>query len=185
MRSASRLTSGRNSTWRTTLKTAALAPIPSASISATVAARPLACRSERIATRTSCRNASAASTERGRQTSRIDSCVSSRLPNSFIAARRAASGSSPRSTRSWMLIAMWPRISSSKALGLGRKALLLAGGRDLHDAPDRLDEQRPAILLARELSLAGRRQPVELGLLVRLAHAPFGLEPAALLEPVE
>ncbi len=42
------------------------------------------------------------------------------MPNSFIAARRDASGSSPRSIRSWMLIAMCPRISSSNARVSGR-----------------------------------------------------------------
>ena len=75
------------------------------SISATVAARPRACRSDRIATRMSEAKVMSFSTQRGRQTACIDSRVCSRLPNSFIAARRAAAGSSPRSIRSWMLIA--------------------------------------------------------------------------------
>src|SRR3954451_25269351 len=49
-RSSSRLTSGRRSTPRTTLKMAALAPIPSASVTTTVSDRPFARRSDRNAT---------------------------------------------------------------------------------------------------------------------------------------
>src|SRR5260221_9877550 len=48
-RSWSRLTSGRRSTPRTTLKMAALAPMPSASVSTTVKVSPLALTSERNA----------------------------------------------------------------------------------------------------------------------------------------
>src|SRR5580658_10142023 len=49
-RFSSRLTSGRRSTPRTTLKIAALAPMPSASVRITVIARPLVCARERRAT---------------------------------------------------------------------------------------------------------------------------------------
>jgi hypothetical protein len=49
------LTSGRSSTPRTTLKMAALAPMPSASVRATVIARPLLRASERAANFSSCR----------------------------------------------------------------------------------------------------------------------------------
>src|SRR5918993_2516450 len=52
-RSASRLTSGLSSTPRTTLKIAALAPIPNASVRTTVIARPLARASDRRAKRRS------------------------------------------------------------------------------------------------------------------------------------
>src|SRR5687768_9744416 len=48
-RFSSRLTSGRNRTPRTTLKMAALAPIPKASVTTTVIARPLTRPSERSA----------------------------------------------------------------------------------------------------------------------------------------
>src|SRR5438132_2759291 len=52
-RLSSRLTSGRSSTPRTTLKIAALAPMPSASVTTTVAASPFARVSERRAKRRS------------------------------------------------------------------------------------------------------------------------------------
>jgi hypothetical protein len=52
-RSSSRLTSGRSSTPRTTLNTAAFAPMPRPSVTMTVAARPLARNSERTANRMS------------------------------------------------------------------------------------------------------------------------------------
>src|SRR5215510_128461 len=52
-RSASRLTSGLSSTPRTTLKIAALAPIPSASVRTTVMVNPLARASDRRAKRRS------------------------------------------------------------------------------------------------------------------------------------
>src|SRR5216684_685982 len=55
-RFSSRLTSGRKSTPRTRAKIAALAPMPSASVSATVMARPLVRASERSATLKSRRN---------------------------------------------------------------------------------------------------------------------------------
>src|SRR5260370_30751854 len=55
-RFSSRLTSGRRSTPRTRVKMAALAPMPSASVSATVMARPLVRASERSATLKSRRN---------------------------------------------------------------------------------------------------------------------------------
>src|SRR6266852_1833139 len=55
-RFSSRLTSGRRSTPRTRVKIAALAPMPSASVSATVMARPLVRVSERSATLKSRRN---------------------------------------------------------------------------------------------------------------------------------
>ena len=47
--------------------------MPSASVTATVVARPLARISERIAMRMSCQSASADSSQRGRQTARIES----------------------------------------------------------------------------------------------------------------
>ncbi len=183
MRSSSRLTSGRRSTPRTTLKIAALAPMPSASVTTTVAARPLARRSERRANRMSRPRAAASSSQRGRQTLRIDSRVSVTLPNSFRAARRAEAGSSPRSMRSLTLRARWLRISSSSSSSPG--FMLSLAARRVHDASDRVHELRPPVLLARQLSLAGRRQPVVLGPLVRLADVPLGLEPSALLEAVE
>src|SRR4029077_5545222 len=57
-RSSPRLTSGRSSTPRTSVKIAALAPIPSASVSTTVMASPLVRASERRATLSSCTNKS-------------------------------------------------------------------------------------------------------------------------------
>src|SRR5260221_6676932 len=55
-RSSSLLTSGRSSTPRTTLKIAALAPMPSASVTTTVSASPLTRASDRKAKRKSVRN---------------------------------------------------------------------------------------------------------------------------------
>src|SRR5687767_5119666 len=52
-RSSSRFTSGRSRTPDTTLKIAALAPIPSASVATTVIARPLTLESDRSAKRKS------------------------------------------------------------------------------------------------------------------------------------
>ena len=54
-RSSSRLTSGRRRTPRTTLKMAALAPMPSARVTITVIARPLTLASDRRAKRISVR----------------------------------------------------------------------------------------------------------------------------------
>ena len=59
------------------------------------------------------------------------------------------------------------------------------GRRRIHDAADGVHQLRPAVLLARQLRLAGRGQPVVLGALVGLADAPLGLQPAALLEPMQ
>jgi hypothetical protein len=69
------LTSGRSSTPRTTLKIAALAPMPSASVTTTVAARPLARRRERKPIRMSRPRAAAASSQRPYQTRRIESRI--------------------------------------------------------------------------------------------------------------
>ena len=86
-----------------------------------------------------------------------------------------------------MLMAMWPRISSSSSRSSGRIAspAPLPAGRRVHDSSDGVHQLRPAILLARQLSLSGRRQPVILGPLVGLADAPVGLQPAALFQPME
>src|SRR5262249_957130 len=157
--------------------------MPSASVTTTVMARPFARRSERIAKRMSCASAPARSRMRGRQTLRIESRVSVTLPNSFSAARRADAGSSPLSMRSLILMARGPPISCSRSSLSGMRggivASLLAGRRRVHDAPDGVDELRPAILLAGQLRLAGGGQRVVLRALVRLADAPLGLEPAA------
>src|SRR5258705_13221391 len=83
--------------------------------------------------------------------------------------------------RSLMLIARWPRISSSRSSWPGRIALLLRWRR-VHDSSDRVHEQRPAIPLAQQLRLPRRRQLVVLRALVGFAEVPLRLEPAALLE---
>src|SRR5262245_15334271 len=114
---------------------------------------------------------------------RIESRVSVTLPNSLSADRRADAGSSPRSTRSWMLRARWPRISASRSSSCGRTSVL--GRGRIHDASDRVDQLRPAILLARELRLAGGGQLVILRALVGFADVPFGLEPAPFLEAMK
>src|SRR5258708_16376548 len=98
---------------------AAFPPMPSASVTTTVAAMPLTRISARNAKRRSRPSAAAFSKNLGRQTVRIESRVSVTLPNSFSAARRADSGSSPRSIRCLISIARWPRISSSSSSSRG------------------------------------------------------------------
>src|SRR5438132_1472772 len=84
-----------------------------------------------------------------------------------------------------MLGARWPRISSSRSCWSAASALLPIRRGRVHHAPDRVDELRPPILLAQQLGLARRRQPVVLRPLLGLAHAPFGFQPFALLEAVQ
>ena len=62
---------------------------------------------------------------------------------------------------------------------------LLAGRCGIHDPADRANELRPAVLLADQLGLAGRREPVELRPLVRFADSPLGFQPSSLHEPVQ
>ena len=66
-----------------------------------------------------------------------------------------------------------------------RYSSLRRGRRGVHDATDRVHELRPAILLARQLRLSRRGQPVILRALVRLADAPLGLQPPALFKTVQ
>src|SRR5262245_55809577 len=164
---------------------AAFAPMPSASVTTTVAARPFARASERSAIRTSCESATAASNQRLYQILRIDSRTAGTYPNSRSAARRATSGSSPRSTRSFTLSAMWPRISSSSSRSSGRTLVLVAGGHRVHDSADRVHELGPAVALARQLRLASGRELVIPRPLVGLADAPLGLQPSAFHETVQ
>src|SRR5687767_2662795 len=84
-----------------------------------------------------------------------------------------------------MASARCPRISSSSSRSSGRMALVLRSGSGVHDAADRRYQLRPATLLSKELCFARRGEPVVLRFLVRLADTPFGLQPAALLEPVQ
>ena len=63
--------------------------------------------------------------------------------------------------------------------------LLLVRGVRVHDPSDRVYELGPPIALAGELRFSRGCEPVVLRALIRLAHAPFGLEPSALLEPVQ
>src|SRR5688572_1331975 len=162
---------------------AALAPIPSESVTTKVEARPLARRSDRRPIRMSCPIAATESIQRLYQTRRIESRMAGTYPNSRSAARRAASGSSPRSIRSFTLRAMWPRISSSSSRSWGRMALLVL--RRVHDPPDRVHQLRPAILFAQQLGFSRGGQPVVLGALIGFADVPLGIQPATLLEAVQ
>ncbi len=72
-RSSSRFTSGVSSTPRTTLKMAALAPMPSPSVMMTASASPLAPVSDRTPTRMSRAKSAVASNQRLYQTWRTDS----------------------------------------------------------------------------------------------------------------
>ena len=126
-----------------------------------------------MANRMSRPSASAASNQRGRQTPRIESRVSVTLPNSFSAARRADAG---------IFAALDPFLDAEREVAanlvvelvlVGTAWLLLARGRRVHDPSDGVYELRPPVPLARQLRLAGRRQPVVLRSLVGLAHAPL------------
>src|SRR5262245_43149654 len=115
----------------------------------------------------------------------MESRVRRTLPNSFSAPSRAVSASSPRSMRSWMLKARWPRISSSSSLSSGDfMPLLLFRGR-VQDEPDRVDELRPLVALAKQLGLPGCGQSVVLRPLVRFADPPLRLQPPAFHQAVE
>ena len=62
---------------------------------------------------------------------------------------------------------------------------LLPACRRIHDAADRVHELRPAILLARQLSLASGGELVILRALIGLADTPLGLQPSVFFEAVE
>src|SRR3954454_19010340 len=66
-------------------------------------------------------------------------------------------------------------------------SLLLASGRHrrAHDLRDGVDELTPPRLLAEELLLALRRQPVELGALIRIGLSPLRGYPTFLREPLQ
>src|SRR3954465_509105 len=157
---------------------AALAPMPSASVATTVAARPLTRSKARSANRKSRASASAASNQRCRHTRRIESRVSVTLPNSRNAASRADAASSPCSIRSRVLIARCPRISSSRSSSPGRMGLLLRRSRRVHDPSDCVDQLRPSIAFAHQLRFARSGQLVVPRPLVPFAGAPPRFEPA-------
>ena len=142
-----------------------------ASVTTTVAARPLTRRRERTPTRISCpESAWAASSQRLCHTRRIDS---RRRDVTEFAQRGEARGFRILAAliRSFTLIARCPRISSSSSRSSGRMATLRAGaGFMMRPIAETSCDQRRARATAEPCP---RRQPVILRALVGLAHAPL------------
>src|SRR6188768_2935769 len=84
-------------------------------------------------------------------------------------------------------MARWARISSLKSSSSKPMDSVLGprGHGGPHDAADDVNQLGPARLLAQQLLLAFGGELVELGALVRLADAPFGLQPAPFHEAVQ
>ena len=150
-----------------------------------MAARPFARRSERSANRMS----------RPRAVGRVEPAAVPDAPHRVADGRDVAEFPQRRQASGFRILAtLDPFLDADGQVAanlvvevalVGPHGLLLARRRRVHDASDRIHELRPAILLARQLRFPGRRQLVVLRPLVGLAHAPLGLQPAALHEAVQ
>ena len=177
---------------RTTLKIAALAPMPNASVTTTVTVRALARVRERKANRISRASASA----------RFNPAVVPDAPHLLAHGRQIAElhqrraacrsqDSSPRSIRCLIFDRQVAADSSVEVAFIGSHAVapLLATWlyplrRDPRFAHG-VDQPGPAVLLAYELLLACRGQLVIPRPLVGLADAPFRLQPATLHQTMQ
>src|SRR6202162_3048328 len=187
--------------WRktpcTTLKIAALAPMPRASVATAAAAKTGLRFRPRTPYRTSCRRVSITGAP---VASRDASLCFSIPPNASSASRRASSGGRPRSTNLRVSMSMGKRISSSSWLStagrrkrarktvLTRKVMaapLLACSARGQNARDRLREPLPAFLLLGELLSAAAGQLVEAGAPVVLRGAPLRADPPLRFQAVE
>src|SRR5262249_22815697 len=175
--------SGLRITAWTTLKTAVLAPMPSAMTSMPVPAAAAFRRSVRSAYARSWRTSSS---QRDTQTARVSSLTSATLPNASIACRCASSGVIPWSMFSCVWRSRCSRMSSSRSSSARRArfiALLLR--RRTKDARDGSSERVPLARFDLELFAALRGQSIELGAAIVLRRAVVERNPAAFDQPVK
>src|SRR5579871_4333658 len=169
-----------------TLKTAVVAPMPSASVrvAAAVKARPL--RIDLAAYR---RSWCAACSHPYPHIPRVTSMESATLPNSRRAPISAVSGLSPASTRCFTSMAIWAAISSSSSCSrAGRRkgqGTFLPPFGGPHDARNGSHYRVPFRLLARQLTFAGGGEFVVFGPAVGFRLLPLRSQPSLLLQSVQ
>ena len=196
-RSGSAYAYGFSTTACTTLKIAVVAPMPSASVSTAAIVKPGFVRHCRNANGTSCRSSSSQS----RRAHGVVALPAQARELRFDARRSptgAARARAPRADRS--RVDQLPRAQLDVMGELVVHFLLdrhapqqrsqpLANGHGYtrldQDAIDRGGKRRPGGGMARELLPSGPREAIELGAAAELGGAPFGVEQAALLHPIE
>src|ERR1039458_5233697 len=186
---------GRISSASTTLKTVALAPIPSPTTRIAKVVKPASRRSVRNEYRRSCSKVSKNGTPR---TARCSSLICVNPPNSNRAARWACCGLMP--ARIWSSVSMARcefnsssrSESSSEARNQARKRATIRLSRASMELPPRTELQQssnhardslPILRFGDKLFAAGFRDGIELGFPVVLRCAPLSSNPALLNKP--
>src|SRR5687768_17255470 len=198
-RPASGYASGRSRTPFTTLNTAALPPIPNASVNTAAAVKPGVLRSWRTANR---RSYTSRSTPRAPRPSRMASLWSSSPPKARAARRRASTAECPARACFAASISMWKRISSSSSRSTDRFARRLRSHirtrfvprmsclefRESSGAEELLHcqhEPAPTFGLSTKSSATERGEAVILRATVVVRDLPVAVDPLLLLEALE